>query len=224
MNNVIVQLDSVTKTHPAPSGTITALSNVSLEVNQGQFVCIQGHSGSGKSTLLLTVGGMQRPTQGDVVVAGENIYRMSSGPQTRFRADHIGFVFQLFHLLPYLNLLDNVILGGNQSMSTSSKRARASELVEKFGLTNRCQQKPATLSAGERQRVALARALMSEPTIILADEPTGNLDPENSGAVLGSLSEYCQQGGTVLLVTHGDEARQYADRRFVLTQGELSET
>lgn len=223
MNDVILQLDDVSKTHPAPGGQIDALKHVSLSVERGQFVCIQGHSGSGKSTLLLTVGGMQRPTDGAVLVDGEDIYRMSSSQRGCFRAERIGFVFQLFHLLPYLNVIDNVALGGNRSQGAPANRSRALELIEKFGIADRRLQKPGTLSAGERQRAALARALMGEPAIILADEPTGNLDPENSAAVLESLSDYCRQGGTVLLVTHGDEALQHAQRKLVITKGELSE-
>ena len=218
MTEPIVHLADVSKTHASPDGEINALRDVSLEVNRGEFLCIQGHSGSGKSTLLLTVGGMQRPTAGEVIVAGEHVYRMSRAQQNQFRANHIGFVFQLFHLLPYLSVLDNVALGG----AGQSSRGAAADLIDQFGLADRQRQKPTTLSAGERQRAALARALMGEPTVILADEPTGNLDPENSQIVLQSLADYCQQGGTVLLVTHGQEALEFADRRFVLTKGELT--
>lgn len=218
MSDPVVQLAGVSKTHKVPSGPLAALDDVSLEVGRGQFVVIQGPSGSGKSTLLLTVGGMQRPSQGSVVVAGVDLYSLSSRQRSQFRAEQIGFVFQLFHLLPYLNVLDNVALGGGKD------RTRAGELLEQFGLADRRLQQPTTLSAGERQRVALARALMGGPALILADEPTGNLDPENSKIVLNCLAEFCRDGGTVLMVTHGSEASALANRQYVLTKGRLEES
>ena len=163
---------------------------------------------------------MQRPSSGRVSVANQDIYQLSRRKRSNYRASHVGFVFQLFHLLPYLNVRENVQLGSHESRMS---RERAQELLVRFGLGERGRQRPTTLSAGERQRVALARALMGQPVVILADEPTGNLDRENTDEVLRALSEYCQQGGTVVLVTHGEEALPYTDRRIVIDKGTLHE-
>lgn len=220
MSEAIIQLDDVCKTYQSPAGAIEGLRHVSLDVQPGEFACVQGHSGSGKSTLLLTIGGMQRPSSGRVSVANQDIYQLSRRKRSNYRASHVGFVFQLFHLLPYLNVRENVQLGSHESRMS---RERAQELLVRFGLGERGRQRPTTLSAGERQRVALARALMGQPVVILADEPTGNLDRENTDEVLRALSEYCQQGGTVVLVTHGEEALPYTDRRIVIDKGTLHE-
>ncbi len=217
----MILLEGVTREYRSASGPIVGLDNVSCEVRQGEFVCVYGPSGSGKTTLLLTVGGMQRPTSGQVRVAGKSIYDLSAAERGRFRHERIGFVFQLFHLLPYLSVLDNVRLGGGRGDGVDHEQAVT--LIEQFGIAHRLRQKPGQLSVGERQRVALARALMGKPDVILADEPTGNLDDENAELVLKTLSEFSKSGGTVLVVTHGQAARQYADRVFTLTAGRLGE-
>jgi ABC-type lipoprotein export system ATPase subunit len=216
----MISIQNVQKTYPTRSGPVIGLQNVSLQIEQGQFVCVRGSSGSGKTTLLLTVGGMQRPTSGQVSVAGTDLYSIGSAEQSRFRSSHIGFVFQLFHLIPYLNVFENVRLGASLHKVGGQNIGK---LIEHLGLSHRNNHKPAELSVGECQRVALARALVSEPAVILADEPTGNLDPENTKTVLDILQEYCRDGGTVMFVTHGTEAIPVADRVLRIDRGKVEE-
>ncbi len=216
----MLRLDNVTKTYTARNRQVHALDGVSLDVAAGQFVVLRGPSGSGKTTLLMTVAGMQKPTSGVVSFKETDLYAMTPTQRARFRADNIGFVFQMFHLVPYLNVVDNVLLasgarGGNNS------RAKAQALIEKLGLSGRDSHKPSELSAGEKQRVAIARAMLNEPKVIVADEPTGNLDPDNATVVLGYLSEFHKDGGTVVIVTHGREAEQFADRIISLEAGRI---
>lgn len=216
----MLRLDNVTKTYTARNRQVHALDGVSLEVAAGEFVVLRGPSGSGKTTLLMTVAGMQKPTSGVVSFEERDLYAMTQKQRARFRADNIGFVFQMFHLVPYLNVVDNVLLasgarGGNHS------RAQAGALIEKLGLSGRDSHKPSELSAGEKQRVAIARAMLNEPKVIVADEPTGNLDPDNARVVLGYLSEFHKDGGTVVIVTHGREAEQFADRIISLEAGRI---
>ncbi len=214
-----ISLAHVTKQYSMPKGRkVVGLDDVSLTVAPGQFVSVQGPSGSGKTTLLLTIGGMQRPTSGQVVVAGHDLYAIGQAKRTQFRAGHLGFVFQMFHLVPYLNVLENVCLG---AAGRPGARQRALALVERLGIAERQQHKPSRLSGGEGQRTGLARARFAHPDLILADEPTGNLDPENTGEVLRILVQYCQEGGSVLLVTHGDEANRHADLKLRMEKGRL---
>jgi len=210
----MVTLESVTKTYRAAARQVAALSKVSLEIERGEFVVVCGPSGSGKTTLLMTIAGMLRPTQGRVGVDHKDIYALDIRERARFRAQSIGFVFQMFHLVPYLNVVENVLLAGD-----SDQTARAKELLRQLGLAERLWHDPSQLSAGEKQRVAIARALLNRPQIILADEPTGNLDCENASVVLSHLSDYHRAGGTVILATHGDQVRQYANRTISLRDG-----
>ena len=189
-------------------GNVTALAPFDLNMDKGEFVAIKGVSGSGKTTLLLALGGMLRPTKGEIRYKGSDLYGLSSSELGDYRANEVGFVFQMFHLVPYLTVEENVKLAIHNGNDTG----RSLELLKQFGLADRLTHTPGELSAGERQRVALARALVNKPEIILADEPTGNLDPENDRQVFKYLSEYHQKGGTVAVVTHGSTADQYADR------------
>ena len=203
-------------------GTTTAVDQLSLDSATGEFICLRGPSGSGKTSALLLAGGMQRPTDGTVRLSGRDLYSLDTKARGEIRATEIGFVFQTFHLVPYLDIVDNVRLaGGGQLQKT---REEASALLERIGLGSRTTHKPAALSVGERQRAALARALLPGPALVLADEPTGNLDPDNAAKVMELLGEFHDGGGTVLLVTHGESGEDYADRVLRLEAGGLCPT
>ena len=186
-------------------GEVTALAPFDLSVEDGEFVVVKGASGSGKTTLLLALGGMLRPSGGSVTFDGQDLYEQTPSARSAYRAEQVGFVFQTFHLLPYLNVVENVRLAARDD-------AEANALLDRFGLGHRLTHRPSELSVGERQRVALARALSNEPRLVLADEPTGSLDPENARRVFERLSAFHQAGGTVIVVTHGSAAEEFADR------------
>lgn len=216
----MIELQNVSKVFPTRRGAVRALDEVSLRIEAGEFVAVRGPSGCGKSTLLSLVGGLALPTSGTVTVDGRTVSGMSAGERAKFRTDHIGFVFQMFHLLPYLTVLENV-LSANATLPAGVARESAIKLLADFGLSPRTHHRPGQLSAGERQRVALARALLNRPKLLLADEPTGNLDPQNAAAVLGWLAEFHRQGGTILLVTHEEQAAARTQRTILLDQGRL---
>ncbi|MFM8359524.1 MAG: ABC transporter ATP-binding protein, partial [Verrucomicrobiota bacterium] len=214
----MLEARQLTRAFRSAQGTIEALAGLDLQVEPGEFLVIRGASGSGKSTLLLTLGGMLRPSAGQVWHRGRDLYALSAGARARWRAREVGFVFQLFHLLPYLTVLDNVLAGMPGSVDAAA-RERAASWIEIVGLTPRRDHLPGTLSAGERQRVALARALARQPTLILADEPTGNLDPDNAARVFAELARFQKGGGTVVVVTHGPDATPHATRTRQLAAG-----
>jgi putative ABC transport system ATP-binding protein len=214
----IIHLENVSKIYPSRRGEVRSLDDISLDVQEGEFMVVRGPSGSGKTTLLLTIGGMLKPTQGSVIVGENNIYAMGEYKRAKYRALNIGFVFQMFHLVPYLNVIENVSLSFHRS---KDKQKDVEQLLERFRMAGRGYHKPAELSAGERQRTAIARALLNRPRIVLADEPTGNLDPENAAEVVGYLSEFHHNGGTVIVVTHGSVADQHADRIIHLREGRI---
>ncbi len=214
----MLKLDKITKRYKTKSGLLNALETIDLHVEKGEFLVIRGHSGSGKTTLLLTVGGMLRPSQGCVLMDGKDLYTMSDPERARYRAENIGFVFQMFHLVPYLNVLENVMLPAGSGISRA-KPEEAKSMLDRLHLSERIHHTPSELSAGEKQRTALARAMLNHPKIILADEPTGNLDPDNAAEAMDYLKEYHKEGGTVLVVTHGVIADSYADRIIHLSKG-----
>ena len=216
----MIQLENISKVYTTRAGEVRALDGVSLAVQDGEFVAIKGPSGSGKSTLLLTIAGMVSPTEGRAVVDGVDVYAMSGRECARFRAENIGFVFQMFHLLPYLNILDNVVAAA-VAPNAAKVREKAQSLLCQFGLESRLHHRPGQLSAGERQRAAVARAMINNPRLILADEPTGNLDAKNAEAVLDLLAEFHQNGRTVLLATHDESAAARAQGSLQMQAGEI---
>jgi len=216
----MIELEGVSKVYRTAEGEVRALDDVTFQVAEGEFVAVRGPSGCGKSTLLMLVGGLALPTSGRVSVVGRDVGAMSSAERAAFRAQHVGFVFQMFHLLPYLNVLDNVLVAAPTD-ATPEVRDNGRELLNRFGLGDRLTHRPGELSAGERQRVAMARALLNRPKLLLADEPTGNLDPENAAAVLDLLASLDEHGVTILLVTHAEHAARYAQRTILLQDGRL---
>jgi len=216
----VLEMENITKLYRGPNGAVRALEGVSLAVRPGEFVSVRGASGCGKTTLLLAGGGLLACDEGRVLIDGQDPYAMSPDDRARYRARKVGFVFQQFHLVPYLCVLDNV-LAPTLAMASADARRRAEELIEHFGLSQRMHHTPEELSTGERQRTALARALLHRPGLLLADEPTGNLDGDSARAVLKYLAEFAAGGGAVLLVTHDDRAAGYAHRTVRLEAGRL---
>ena len=217
---MMIRCDEVTKIFRKNGSEVTSLDRFTADIGAGEFVAVRGPSGSGKTTLLLTLGGMQRPSAGLVQFSGRDLYGLSPADRAGLRSGEIGFVFQMFHLVPYLDLMGNVLLA-SPGKPGSAVRKRAGELLDKLGLAERVSHRPGELSAGERQRLAVARALLNRPKLILADEPTGNLDPENAAEVIRHLAEFHKTGGTVVLVTHGTTADPHADRVLHRKQGRL---
>ncbi|NLP12213.1 ABC transporter ATP-binding protein [bacterium] len=212
----MLQLQKISKIYWKQGQRIIALPPTELTIGEGEFIAVRGASGSGKTTLLLIAGGLLHPDSGHVLVQGKDLYQMESGDRAHWRSLNIGFVFQQYHLLPYLSVLDNVLVP-QLAVDVGDLYDRAADLIQHFGLTSRQSHLPSELSAGEKQRVALARALLLNPKIILADEITGNLDPHNAEIVLRSLHEFVDQGGTVVLATHDAGAASQAHRILSLS-------
>src|SRR5580700_10913088 len=212
---VVVQIENLRKEF----GDVRALDGVSFNVEEGEWIAIMGPSGSGKTTLINILGGLDTPTTGQAIVDGTDVGRLDEAGLTRFRAEKIGFIFQQFHLVPYLTALENVMLAQYFHSTTDENEARQS--LERVGLGDRIEHLPSQLSGGEQQRVAVARALINHPKLILADEPTGNLDEANEKIVLDLLRELHSQGHTILMVTHAPEIGSLADRRIGFSHGHL---
>ncbi len=219
----MLQIRHVHKCYRTSRATVHALQGVSLHVHTGEFVVVRGPSGCGKTTLLLTAGGLLAPDEGRVLVDGQNPYALAIEDRARLRASAVGFVFQEYHLIPYLTVLENVMVP-SLALSASAPRGRAEELLDRLNLSARAGHVSAELSTGERQRTALARALFNRPRLLLADEPTGNLDPDNSCALLAHIAGFARSGGAVLMVTHDDMAEDYSDRVLRMQEGGLVST
>ncbi len=220
-----IEIKNVTKSYPArensDSGRLLALDDVSLTVAKGEWLSIMGPSGSGKSTLVNLIGCLDRQDKGDISIGGQDLKSLSGTELNRFRAEKIGLIFQQFHLIPYLTAVENVMLAQYFHSMTDEKEAR--EALARVGLADRAGHLPSQLSGGEQQRVCIARALINDPTIILADEPTGNLDALNEEIVLRLLREFHAQGRTIIMVTHDPVVASLADRRIELHHGKVSE-
>jgi putative ABC transport system ATP-binding protein len=213
-------LENITKEYTKENQTIFALNGVILKASEGEFVVVSGASGSGKTTLLLAAGGLLKPSSGKIQINGVDIYDLKQEERSVFRANNIGFVFQQYHLIPYLTILENVkvpMLANKSNISDDE----VIELIGLLGLKDRLHHTPAELSAGEKQRTALARALLFKPKILLADEITGNLDPENIEIVMKCLADFKSSGGSILLVTHDKEVSKKANRVVYLEKGEI---
>lgn len=218
----MLEFKNISMWFDGPKGKVTALDEVSFSVSPGEFLAVRGPSGCGKTTLLLAAGGLQRPSAGQVSLDGQDPYALGSEMRSRMRASTIGFVFQQFHLIPYLTVRQN-IMAPSLALPTKEAVQRTQELVSNFGLDDRAGHVPAQLSTGQRQRTALARALLNKPKIILADEPTGNLDEDNADIVFDYLDKYVSDSGCVLLVTHDARAAAHATKTLQMSQGRIIE-
>jgi len=218
----MVHLDGVTRRYHVGGQVVDALAGVSVEITQGQFVAIVGPSGSGKSTLLNILGCLDRPSTGSYRLDGTDVSTFDDERASDFRNRRVGFVFQSFHLLPRLTVLENVLLPRRFLRAASSAlESRAHALLERMGLGNRLSHRPEQLSGGQMQRVAIARALLMEPALLLADDPTGNLDSRSADGVLGLIGEVHASGQTVVLVTHDAEVAGRAQRQVHLRDGRV---
>lgn len=219
----LIQLRGVSKTYRKGGETIDAVAAIDLSVEERGMVAVVGPSGSGKSTLLHIVGAMDRPTQGEIIVAGQAVNRLSQAELTRFRRQTVGFVFQTFNLIPNLTALENVALPMEfNGVPKATRLARAKSLLERFQLGHRLKHRPRELSGGEMQRVAIARAVANEPRLVLADEPTGNLDSASGQIIYGLLREISRER-TVIVVTHAENLARLADRVIHIRDGRLSD-
>lgn len=217
--STVLAINQLGKSFPSAAGEVHAVRDVSLELAAGELVALRGPSGCGKSTLLMAAGGLLEPTSGSVEINGTDLYSLGQDGRAQFRAENIGFVFQQFHLIPYLDVRDNILAA---SLATArAEDERVDELLEIFGLEQRAHHVPAALSTGEKQRTAMARALLNNPKLILADEPTGNLDQDSAEALLEQLSAFTDKGGAVLLVTHDARVDNHAGRTIEISDGNL---
>ena len=217
----MIRLEGVSRTYGSGDTAVRALDDVSVEIEEGAFVSIVGPSGSGKSTLLNLLGALDQPSKGRVFVADTELTNLDEDARTLFRRDRLGFVFQFFNLLPTLTAAENVALPAKLAGRRDTAK-RAAELLEKVGLAKRRDHKPEQLSGGEMQRVAVARALMMDPPVVLADEPTGNLDQKVGQQVLELLREAAQGKRTVVLVTHDPKIAEQADRTIRIVDGKIA--
>lgn len=221
---VILSTENLVKHYKIGKQRVLALNGVSLEIYQGEILALTGASGSGKSTLLSLIGGLDKPTSGKVIVNGTDINRLRSGELARFRGQTIGFVFQFFYLQPFLNVRRNTEVPGMFAKLSKrrERREQAQKILHSVGLDEQINQLPKTLSGGQIQRVAIARALLNNPKILLADEPTGNLDSVNSAAIIDLLEEIRRTlGTTIIIVTHNPKIAARADREIKLSDGRI---
>jgi putative ABC transport system ATP-binding protein len=219
----MISLQQISKTYETPAGKYSALKNIDLEIRGGEFVGVVGKSGSGKSTLLNMVAGIDRPSTGSVAVAGMEIHALSENRLAIWRGRNVGFVFQFFQLLPTLTAAENVMLpmDFSKTLPFRERRKRAIALLDRVAVGAHADKLPATLSGGEQQRVAIARALANEPPLVLADEPTGNLDSVTAAAILDLFRDMANRGTTVVIATHEADIARVIDRRIEISDGAI---
>lgn len=216
----LIKITNLKKQYTSGDDTVEALRGVDISIEKGEFITIMGQSGSGKSTLLSVLGGMNHPSAGEVEMAGVKLYQLPGEKLADFRAQNLGFVFQSFHLIPYLTAIENVMLPlAIVKTSTATKKSAAQQALEQVGLGAKLDRLPNQLSGGEQERVAIARAIVNNPHILLADEPTGNLDSKTSDEVMALFRTLNDAGQTVVMVTHNPDNGRYADRTITLKDG-----
>jgi putative ABC transport system ATP-binding protein len=220
---VAIQVSDVVKTYPLGAGEVVAVDHLSLEVAQGEFVAIVGRSGSGKTTLLNLLAGIDRPTSGTVHAAGADLGSLSESGLAAWRGQNVGLVFQFFQLLPTLTVAENVMLPMDfaKKLPVGQRRDRARQLLDRVGVGDQADKLPATLSGGQQQRAAIARALANDPPLLLADEPTGNLDSVTADAVLALFADLNAEGRTIVVITHERDIRTIAGRQVTLQDGRV---
>lgn len=217
----MIELQNVTKTVRSGTEDLTILDDVSIKVNDGEFVSVTGASGSGKSTLLGLIAGLDAPTTGAILIDGDDITKMSEDYLAEIRSEKIGFVFQSFHLIPSLTAFENILIP-MEILGLKDARSRAEKLLADVDLTNRGHHYPSELSGGEQQRIAIARAFANQPKILLADEPTGNLDSKNGGHIFDLMTElHARSNITLVLVTHDQNLAEMAERQIILKDGQV---
>ena len=218
----MLRIEEASKSYNHRGRNVVAMSKVTMSIEKRDFICIVGPSGSGKSTVLLTLGGMLSPSEGPVLLEGRSLYDLPANDRARVRREKMGFVFQTFNLVPYLSAIENVQVPLLLARETDGNQiARAESLLRQVGLGDRLDHKPPELSVGQQQRVALARMLANDPEIILADEPTGNLDPETGKQIVGFLADLNAQGKTIVMVTHDPRAARTTEKLLWLREGKL---
>ncbi|MCD6347237.1 MAG: ABC transporter ATP-binding protein [Bacteroidales bacterium] len=217
----MIRLQKVTQVYGRGNKRVVALDKVSMSIAENSFTLVKGSSGCGKSTLLFTMGGMLRPSGGNIDLLGKNIYELGETERRKMVAHNIGFVFQSYYLLPYLSVKENIILQKKLSYIDVDENYM-DEMIDKLQLHDRINHKPSQLSVGEKQRVAMLRSFVSHPKLILADEPTGNLDPGNAGIVMNFFQDFRSSGGTIVMVSHSSDADSFADQIIHLNKGMIS--
>ncbi len=223
METHLIQVENIGKEYPCGDKRVQAIKHMDFFIDDGEFIGIMGQSGSGKSTLLSILGGLNHPSRGKVLVDTLDLYALSSEQRADFRSEYIGIIFQSFQLIPYLTVLENVKLPmAITGIKNSKKREMAMEVLKRVGLGEKADRLPDQLSGGEQERVAIARAIVNKPPILLADEPTGNLDSRTADEVMAFLKQLNEEGQTIIMVTHNKDMIQYATRTINVKDGETS--